>query len=106
MQSVAQGWLVYRISDDPFALGLVAFAGYVPILLLSPVAGVVADRFERRKVLIFSSTLRGVSVAILGLLAVTESVELWQIFVMSAFFGIFTIVVILQKVFGLKVGWL
>ena len=51
------------------------------------VGGVVADRFERRKVLIFSSALRGVAVGVLGILAVTEALELWHVFVLAAFFG-------------------
>src|SRR5947199_10324705 len=51
MQSVAQGWLVYRLSGSALALGVVAFAGYLPILCLAPLAGVVADRLPRRPVL-------------------------------------------------------
>src|SRR5947209_3526429 len=50
MQSVAQGWLVYRLEGRPLDLGKVAFAGYLPILCLAPFAGVVADRLPRRRV--------------------------------------------------------
>jgi MFS family permease len=52
MQSVAQGWLVLRLSDSAFLLGLVGFAGSIPTLLLAPLAGVAADRFDRRKLLL------------------------------------------------------
>jgi MFS family permease len=52
MQSVAQGWLVYRISGSALTLGAVAFAGSLPTLLLAPLAGVTADRHDRRRILI------------------------------------------------------
>ena len=57
MQSVAQGWLVYRLSGSALALGVVAFAGYLPILCLAPVAGVIADRLPRRRVFFVTQTL-------------------------------------------------
>ena len=57
MQSVAQGWLVYRLQERPLDVGTVAFAGYLPILFLSPVAGVIADRLPRRPVLLVTQTL-------------------------------------------------
>lgn len=56
MQSVAQGWLVYRLSGSALTLGAVAFAGSVPTLLLAPLAGVTADRHDRRRVLIATQT--------------------------------------------------
>jgi MFS family permease len=68
-------------------LAVVGVAETIPIVAFVLVGGVVTDRFERRKVLIFSSALRGVAVAVLGVLAVTETIELWHIFVLSAFFG-------------------
>ena len=52
MQNVAMSWLVYRLSGSALALGVTAFAQQVPILLLAPFAGVLADRTNRRKVLI------------------------------------------------------
>jgi predicted MFS family arabinose efflux permease len=52
MQSVAQGWLVLRLSDSAWLLGLVGFAGSIPTLLLSPLAGVAADRLDRRRLLL------------------------------------------------------
>ena len=67
------GWTVSLIGDGFFALVLVG--------------GVVTDRFERRKVLIASSILRGACVALLGVLALTGAIELWHIFVIAVFFG-------------------
>src|SRR5881397_4098067 len=59
MQSVAQGWLVYRLSGSAFAVGLVAFCGYLPILCCAPAAGVLADRLPRRGVLLVTQSLLG-----------------------------------------------
>jgi MFS family permease len=70
MQSVAQGWLVYRLQERPLDVGKVAFAGYLPILFLSPVAGVIADRLPRRPVLLVTQTL-------LMLLALGLGVLVW-----------------------------
>ena len=52
MQVLAQSWLVLKLSDSAFLLGLDAFLGGIPIFLFSLVGGVVADRIERRKVLL------------------------------------------------------
>ena len=71
MQSVAQGWLVYRLDERPLDLGKVAFAGYLPILFLAPLAGVVADRLPRRPVLLVTQTL-------LMLLALALAVIVWR----------------------------
>lgn len=57
MQNVAQAWLVYRLSGSSFMLGLVAFAGLVPVLLLGLHGGLIADRFPRRKILIILHVL-------------------------------------------------
>src|SRR3989442_7504882 len=74
MQSVAQSWLVYRLSGSRFALGLVAFAGYLPILCLAPAAGVIADRVERQRLIVITQTLAmGLALA-LGLLVAARVV--------------------------------
>jgi len=70
MQSVAQGWLVLQLSNSPFWLGLVGFAGSLPILVFSLVGGVVADLFDRRRLLLVTQTiLMGLA---LGLGVLTE----------------------------------
>jgi MFS family permease len=84
---VAIAWQVFDLWNSPTALAVVGVAETIPIVVFVLVGGVVADRFERRKVLIFSSALRGGAVAVLGVLAVTEALELWHIFVLSALFG-------------------
>jgi MFS family permease len=84
---VAIAWQVFDLWNSPTALAVVGVAETIPIVTFVLVAGVVADRFERRKVLIFSSALRGTAVGVLGVLAITGAVELWHIFVLSVFFG-------------------
>ena len=54
MQSIAQAWLVYRLTDSPLLLGLAGFAGQIPMLLVTPFAGVLADRLPRRRILFFT----------------------------------------------------
>ena len=67
MQSVAQGWLVLRLTDSPFYLGFVGFCSFLPILLFALVAGVAADRLPRRKALLWT---QGASMLLALMLAV------------------------------------
>jgi DHA3 family tetracycline resistance protein-like MFS transporter len=84
---VAIAWQVYDLWNVPTALAIVGVAETVPLVGFLLVAGVVTDRFERRLVLIGASAVRGVCVALLGVLAVTGAIELWHIFVISAVYG-------------------
>jgi MFS family permease len=58
MQTVAQGWLVLRLSDSALVLGLVTFAGSLPTLVLAPFAGVAADRYDRRALLLATQSVQ------------------------------------------------
>jgi MFS family permease len=71
MQMVAQGYLVYQLTHSPFALGLVGFVRAVPVFTFSLFAGVVADRVDRRKLLIVTQSLAGICALILGILTST-----------------------------------
>jgi MFS family permease len=84
---VAIAWQVYDLWNVPTALGIVGAAETVPIVAFVLVGGVVTDRFERRLVLIASSALRGMCVAVLGVLALTDVIELWHIFALAAVYG-------------------
>lgn len=84
---VAIAWQVFDLWNSPTALAVVGVAETIPVVAFVLVGGVVSDRFERRRVLIFSSLVRGACVAVLGILAVTEAIELWHIFVIAAVFG-------------------
>ena len=57
MQTVAQSWLIYRFTGSEWLLGLVGFAGQIPIFLLVPIGGVMADRYNRHRILIITQTL-------------------------------------------------
>ncbi len=82
MTRVATGWLVYRLTGSAFLLGLVSFAGQIPILFLGPFAGVWVDRLNRRSVLIFTQILSMMqsfalaTLALLGIITVTEVILL------------------------------
>jgi DHA3 family tetracycline resistance protein-like MFS transporter len=84
---VAIAWQVYDLWNVPTALAIVGVAETVPLVAFVLVGGVVTDRFERRLVLIASSTLRAACVATLGLLALTDAIELWHIFAISGVYG-------------------
>ena len=72
MQAVAQSWLVYRLSASAFALGVVASAAYLPVLCLAPVAGVIADRIDRHRLIVVTQTLAMLLALGLGTLVALE----------------------------------
>src|SRR5277367_7160221 len=77
MQNVAQSWLVYRITGSSALLGLVSFAGQIPVFALSPLGGYTADRWSRRTVVIVTQTVSMVLALILAVLTLTEKVQIW-----------------------------
>jgi MFS family permease len=88
-QRIAQDWLVLELTDNSGTyLGLVTAVQFLPILLFSLHGGKLADRFNKRKALILTNVLGGSSSLVLGILVVTESVFLWQVFVLAAVLGL------------------
>lgn len=83
MQIVAQGWLIYRLTHSAFLLALDQFLGGIPIFLFTLIGGVVADRIERRKVLLVSQYVQMTSAAILTVLVATGLVHVWHILCLS-----------------------
>src|SRR5271156_6732592 len=83
MQIVAQGWLIYRLSHSAFLLALDQFLGGIPIFLFSLIGGVVADRVERRKILLASQYVQMFSAGVLTILVMTGLVHVWQILCLS-----------------------
>jgi MFS family permease len=83
MQMVAQGYLVYQLTDSPLMLGLVGFVRAVPVFTFSLFAGVVADRVDRRKLLIVTQTLAGVFALALGILTSMGIITVWMIMVLA-----------------------
>lgn len=88
MQSVAQSWLVYRLTGQASMLGLVAFAGMFPVFLLATAGGVAADRVRPHTVIVITqSTSMGLTL-ILALLTLTRHVHLWHIVTTSLLLGV------------------
>jgi predicted MFS family arabinose efflux permease len=83
MQIVAQGWLIYRLSHSAFLLAMDQFLNGIPIFLFSLVGGVIADRVERRRILLGSQYVQMASAAILTVLVATGVVHVWHILCLS-----------------------
>lgn len=87
MQTLGQAWLVVILTRDPFVLGMITVAQALPVLIFSLLGGVVADRANRRRILLVTPTLSGLLAAILGLLCVTGTVEIWHVAVLAFLLG-------------------
>ena len=91
MQRVAQDWLVLLLSDnDGTALGITTGLQFLPILLLSPYAGAVADRFPKKRLLQMAQLMMAAPAVLLGVLAVTGLAEQWHVYAIALLFGIGT----------------
>ena len=84
---VAMAWQVYELSNSPTALALVGLAWTAPMVVFLLLGGVIADRFDRRRVMILSDVIRAVAVGAMGALAVTGSLELWHLYALAALYG-------------------
>ncbi len=87
MQWVAQGWLVYELTRSAFALGVVGFATRLPVVFLSLIAGVLADRIEKRRILIVTQAVSMVLAFILAGLTLSNRVEFWHVVLLGALAG-------------------
>lgn len=87
MQKLAQSWLVLQISGSPFLLGLDAFLGEIPIFLFSLVGGVVADRMDRRHLLLASQFVQMTCAFLLAVLVALDVVRVWHILTLSFLVG-------------------
>jgi predicted MFS family arabinose efflux permease len=87
MQSTAQSWLVYKLSNSPVYLGLDAFFAQIPIFLFSLLGGVYADRKSRRSLLIISQCIQLTCAFLLAFLAATNVVKVWHIWCLSFMVG-------------------
>lgn len=88
MQQVAMSWLVYRLTGSAMLLGVIGFASQFPTIIISPVAGVLADRWNRRPVLIATQTLALFQAVFLATVVLTGNVEVWQIILLSLILGV------------------
>jgi MFS family permease len=88
MQSVAQSWLVYRLTGSSLLLGAVGFASQIPVFLVAPLGGIVADRHNRHRVVIGTQIASMLLAFVLAGLTLTGLVQVWQIFVLASLLGV------------------
>ena len=88
MQSVAQSWLVYRLTGSALLLGSVGFASQVPVFLFAPLGGIAADRYNRRHIVIATQIASMSLASVLAALTLLHKVQVWQIFVLASCLGV------------------
>jgi MFS family permease len=88
MDSVAQSWLIYRLTGSSVLLGLVNFANQIPVFLLSPLGGYVADRCSRHRIVIFTQAASMCLALTLAGLTLSGKIRIWELFVLAALFGV------------------
>ncbi|MGZ4521363.1 MAG: MFS transporter [Mycobacteriaceae bacterium] len=87
MQSIAQSWLVLELTGSGTALGIVVALQTLPILILGPYGGVIADRMDKRRLMIGLQSMMGVLALVLGTLTITGEVRLWHVYVLALLLG-------------------
>ena len=90
MQSVAQSWLVYRLTGSALLLGSVGFASQIPVFLFAPLGGIAADRINRRHIVISTQVAAMLLALILAVLTLSHAIDrkVWLIFVLAALLGV------------------
>src|SRR6202162_3963488 len=83
MTRVATSWLVYRLTGSALLLGLVGFAGQIPTFLLAPFAGVLVDRLDRRKLLVWTQAFAGLQSVALAVLTLTKVINIHEVLWLS-----------------------
>ncbi|MCL2436310.1 MAG: MFS transporter, partial [Lentimicrobiaceae bacterium] len=87
MQAVAMSWLIYRLTESVVLLGTVAFLTQIPTLFFTPFSGAIADRYDRRKLLMLTQSLYMIQAILLAVLTLTQLIQPWQILALSLFSG-------------------
>jgi MFS family permease len=90
MQTVAQSWLVYRLTGSGLLLGAVGFSSQIPVFLVAPIGGITADRFNRQRIVIATQTASMLLAFVLAALTLTHAIDhrVWLIFVLAALLGV------------------
>src|ERR1700691_6509648 len=88
MDNIAEAWLVYRLTGSSLLLGTVAFAGQIPVFLLAPVGGMVADRWNRRTIVIATQISSMILAFILAFLTLTKRVTVAEVIALASLMGI------------------
>jgi MFS family permease len=88
MDQVAESWLVYRLTGSALLLGTVAFASQIPVFLLAPIGGALADRVDRRKILICTQSSMMLLTFMLAWLTLSHRIHIWQVVTLAALTGV------------------
>ena len=88
LQMVALTWLVYKMTNSALMLGIVGFAGQLPMFIVSPFAGVFADRWNRHKMLLLTQSLALIQALLLTILVFFNVIQIWQIIALSIILGL------------------
>jgi MFS family permease len=88
MQMIAQSWLVLTLTHSSIALGAIVAAQTLPVLVLGPYGGVIADRVDKRRLMVALQALMGVQALVLGVLTITGAIRFWEICVLAGLLGL------------------
>lgn len=88
MQTTAQAWLVLTLTHSAVILGLVVGTQTLPVLVLGAYGGVIADRVDKRRLMVLLQSLMGIQALVLGVLTLTRTVQIWEIFLLAALLGL------------------
>src|SRR5579863_7837505 len=88
MDTIAEAWLVYRLTGSSLLLGTVAFAGQIPVFLLAPIGGMAADRWDRRRIVITTQASSMILAFVLAALTLSRRVTVWEVIALAAMMGI------------------
>jgi MFS family permease len=88
MQSVAESWLIYRLTGSAVLLGLVGFSSQIPVFLLAPVGGAVADRYRRHRILVTTQTIAMLLAFTLAGLTLSGRIQVWEVFALASLLGL------------------
>jgi MFS family permease len=88
MQNLALSWLIYRLTNSPLYLGIVGFSSQIPTFIVAPFGGVLADKWDRKRILMATQFLEMLQAFAVTILAMTGTIQTWHIIALSAFLGI------------------
>jgi MFS family permease len=88
MQTVAQGWLILELTGSPFVLGLAAAARSVPVLVLVIPAGIAADRFDKRRIILATNLVATFASGLMGILAILDAIDVPTVLAIAAILGV------------------
>ena len=92
IQTIAQDWLVLQLTHSGTQLGIVSAFQFLPVLIIGPWGGVIADRFSKRKILYFTQSCYSILALILGTLVLTNNVQIYEIYILALILGFVNVV--------------